>query len=277
MTPSRFVKPSVYLLGFTEVDDAELTRYLKDTGNDEFMILYRNALDMGVKSAECLASFFAKLCYSSLSLGKNDNITQTRDIPANLAACFSHGHSSVFGHINFNFVITNCSRVFTHELVRHHVGTEYSQTSGRYVRTEQIKVVWDPILDPIQKDIEATLDYLQIKYRNACEDMKLNDPKQSFDYKKKVTSALRRIFLPNGIANEIGFTLNVRAARHIIQMRTSGHAEWEIRYVFAQIFEILSKNYPLLFADARVRMVDDLPEVYGMRTTPYELAHPAVE
>ena len=274
MISSPFVKPSVFLIGFTEVDDSELLRYLKHTHNEDFITLYRKALDSGVKSAECLASFFAKLCYSSLSLGKNDNITQTRDIPSNLAACFEHGHSSVFGHINFSFVITNCSRVFTHELVRHHVGTEFSQTSGRYVRTEDIKVVWDPILDPIKKDVEAALDYLQIKYRNACIDMNLDDSKNTFDYKKKVTSALRRIFLPNGIANEIGFTLNVRAARHIIQMRTSSHAEWEIRYVFAQIFEILRKNYPLLFADAQVRMVDDLPEVYGMRTTPYELAYP---
>jgi len=275
--PSPFVKPSVYLLGFTEVNDIELVRYLEDTGNQAFIQQYRHALELGLSPAECLVSFYAKLCYASLSPGKNDNIDKTRDIPANLAACLAHGHGSVFGHVNFNFVITNCSRVFTHELVRHHVGTEYSQTSGRYVRTDKLKVVWDPILEPIKHDIELTLEYLEMKYRMACEDMNLNDPKQSFDYKKKVTSALRRMFLPNGVANEIGFSMNVRAARHMIQMRTSAHAEWEIRYVFAQIYEILSKKYPHMFSDAKVRMVDDLPEVYGMRTTPYELAQPKGE
>jgi thymidylate synthase (FAD) len=190
---------------------------LEDTGNQAFIQQYRQALELGLSPAECLVSFYAKLCYASLSPGKNDNIDRTRDIPANLAACLAHGHGSVFGHVNFNFVITNCSRVFTHELVRHHVGTEYSQTSGRYVRTDKLKVVWDPILEPIKHDIELTLEYLEMKYRMACEDMNLNDPKQSFDYKKKVTSALRRMFLPNGVANEIGFSMNVRAARHMIQ------------------------------------------------------------
>ena len=42
--PSPFVTPSVYLLGFTEVNDTELIRYLEDTGNQAFIQQYRHAL-----------------------------------------------------------------------------------------------------------------------------------------------------------------------------------------------------------------------------------------
>ena len=69
--PSPFVTPSVYLLGFTEVNDTELIRYLEDTGNQAFIQQYRHALELGLSPAECLVSFYAKLCYASLSPGKN--------------------------------------------------------------------------------------------------------------------------------------------------------------------------------------------------------------
>ena len=41
----------------------------------------------------------------------------------------------------------------------------------------------------------------------------------------------------------------MRAARHIIEMRTDEHAEEEIRLVFNKIGDILKYEYPALFGD----------------------------
>lgn len=92
-----------------------------------------------------------------------------------------------------------------------------------------------------------------------------------FGRKKKITSALRRL-LPNGQSNEIGFSANLRTLRHTVQVRTSRHAEWEIRFVFGKVYELLKGRYPMLFHGAWEEVVDDLVEVSGMKMQPYERA-----
>lgn len=167
--------------------------------------------------------------------------------------------NSVFEHSVLNFMITDCSRILTHELVRHRAGTAFSQTSGRYVRTDVLDVVHDPILDPIKDMVVEAGLFLEDWYKKAVDKIGVNDMKD-FSQKKKVTSALRRL-LPNGQANEIGFSCNFRALRHIIQMRTSRHAEWEIRYVFNQFYDLVKAEYPAIFADASAEDVDGLFEI----------------
>ena len=87
--------------------------------------------------------------------------------------------------------------------------------------------------------------------------------------KKQLTSALRR-FLPNGQSNEIGFTVNIRQLRHIVQIRTSRHAEWEIREVVGQVYDLLNLAYPLLFYGSSAEVVGGQLEVSGMRMQPYD-------
>lgn len=55
-----------------------------------------------------------------------------------------------------------------------------------------------------------------------------------------------------------------------MQLRTSRHAEWEIRYVFNQIYNLLNAKYPLLFYGASISYVDGLLEITGMRSQPYD-------
>ena len=98
--------------------------------------------------------------------------------------------------------------------------------------------------------------------------MKLDDLKD-FSRKKKITSALRRL-LPNGQSNELGLSLNLRALRHTVQVRTSRHAEWEIREVFGQIYRLVKARFPLIFTGAKEEAFDGLVEVSGMKLQPYE-------
>jgi len=255
----KFVTPKTYLVGYTAIDVNGLSDYLKDTGQEDFLSVIGEAKKEGLSDGEILCSFYAKLCYASLVLGKNKNITKTRDIYDNIIATISSGHGSVFEHCNLNFVTTNCSRVFTHELVRHRAGTAFSQTSGRYVRTDEIGLVYDPILDPVKDDIKEAEEYLETVYKRMESKLDIANIKD-FSIKKKLTSAMRRI-LPNGQNNEIGFSLNLRALRHTIAMRTSEHAEYEIRVIFNQVYDLVKSKYPAIFADSIEEIKSGLVQV----------------
>jgi thymidylate synthase (FAD) len=255
----NFVKPKTYFIGATALDINSLTEYLTDTDQLCFLEEIEKAKEEGISDGEILCSFYAKLCYASLSLGKNKNITKIRAIADNILGTVDSGHGSVFEHAQLNFVVRDCSRVYTHEQVRHRVGTAYSQTSGRYVRNDKLNVVIDPILEPAYDLVEEARDYLEKWYKRVEERLDIANEK-SFGRKKKLTSAMRRM-LPNGQANELGFSLNLRSLRHLIELRTSEHAEWEIRLIFNQVYELVKKKYPAMFMDAKTELKENLLEI----------------
>lgn len=300
----RFVQPKVFMVGSTNVDPEELRSYLAYTNQTEFMNDIQDARNVGITWAEIMTSLFAKLCYKSIVPGKNANVSKTRSIKKNLESCFDTAHGSVFEHFNLNFIITDCSRVFTHELVRHRAGTAFSQTSGRYCRLDSIDLVLDPILEPVKDLINSLMWKIEdVVYLMECrlglrrpnpdhmadmeacitrrdeEGWTLQQieevrwvPDDSFDFekRKKLTSAIRRV-APNGQSNEIAFSLNIRALRHIVQLRTARAAEWEVRSVFNQVYHLVREKAPLMFYRAKTREYDGLLEIYGMKGNPYEL------
>jgi thymidylate synthase (FAD) len=85
-----------------------------------------------------------RLCYMSF-----DNPR-----PGGNAAYIRHikqvGHGSVLEHSNFGIIFTGVSRSFTHELVRHRVGTAYSQLSQRYVEHDGTFVVPPELKEEVQ-------------------------------------------------------------------------------------------------------------------------------
>jgi thymidylate synthase (FAD) len=255
----HFVLPKTYFIGYTAVDLDALTEYLTDTDQLEFLQDIKEAQDRGLNGGEILCSFYAKACYSSLTTKKNKNISKTRDIYNNIIGILDSGHGSVLEHCNLNFMVTNCSRIFTHELVRHRVGTAFSQTSGRYVRSDVLNVVIDPILEPAYDLVEEARKYLESWYKRMEERLGIEQVKE-FALKKKLTSAMRRM-LPNGQSNEMGVTLNIRSLRHTIENRTSEHAEWEIRYIYNQIYKLVKGKYPVMFIDAQTETKDGLLEI----------------
>lgn len=297
------VKPKVFLVGFSCLHLEGLLDYLKYTDQMDFYESVLAAKQDGISDAEIMCSMYAKLCYKSLTLGKNSNVSRIRDVRSNLEGCHDTGHGSVFEHVNINFIVTDCSRVYTHEQVRHRQGWAYSQTSGRYCRLDKIDLVWSSLLDPV-KDLwmehlgkTEDLVYLtecKLGLRKAPEGLENTGPERAlfyrdqgdlvaadkykwvpdnsfnFDKRKAITSAIRRI-APNGQANEIGMSVNIRALRHTVQLRTQRFAETEIRDIFGQVYCLTKAKFPTIFYKAKERIVDGLTEVYGMRTQPYEI------
>lgn len=256
----NFITPTTFMIGATSINLDEIVRYLEYTNQQEFLKDILDAKAEGINDGEILCSFYAKLCYASLTDKKNLNISRTRSIHGNVMATIESLHGSVFEHVFLNFVVTDCSRVFTHELVRHRVGTSFSQTSGRYVRSDVLKLVVDPILTPAYERIESIRKFLEEQYKLLSTELGMDESHISFDVKKKITSAMRRI-LPNGQSNEIGFGVNLRTLRFLIQQRTSRHAEWEIRLIFNQIADLVKEKYPLMFCDATFELVDGQTEI----------------
>jgi thymidylate synthase (FAD) len=258
MKNKNFVLPQTYLTGYTVFADG-LFQYLKDTDQEEFINDINEAKNKGLSDGEILCSFYAKACYASLTTKKNKNISKIRGIKENIIGTLDSGHGSVLEHCTLNFITKDCSRVYTHEQVRHRVGAAYSQTSGRYVRTDDLNVVIDPILEPAYDLVEEARLYLECWYKKMEDRLNINEEK-SFDRKKKLTSAMRRM-LPNGQANEMGFSLNLRSLRHLIELRSSVHAEWEIRLIYNQIYDLIKDKYPAIFIDSKVEIKDNLKEI----------------
>lgn len=314
----KLVKPKVFFVGATEADPAGLRAYLEYTDQMEFWPTFEQALAEGIPSGEALCSVYSKLCYRSLTLGKNSNVRRVRDIEDNLKGTIASAHFSVFEHCQLNFIVTNCSRIYSHEQVRHRSGPPngdanaidndlpgdgwaYSQTSGRYCRLDSIDLVWDDCLDPVKEMWQKGLrDVEDLVYLTECrlglrkphpdfpdyspgywintrdqsskpdEGKWVPDDTFNFEKRKKLTSAIRRI-APNGQANELGLSVNLRALRHTVQVRTARFAEVEIRNVYAQIYDLVRGKFPTIFHDARVEMVDGFPEVKGMVMQPYDV------
>lgn len=247
--------PRTFLVGATAPEWEGLRAYLEYTDQVSFLEEAHEYCEANNDDPLCLVSFYAKLCYKSLTEGKNANVTKIRGIEDNLKGVIASGHGSVFEHVWLNFVTTDCSRVFTHELVRHRVGTAFSQTSGRYVAIDDIDLVLPPELrfsgSPFAVEkadaVTSVIDELGDNIRIGCVKLRelLITADMPFAEKKRITSAIRRL-APNGQTNEIGWSCNVRALRHLIELRTAGHAEWEIRYVFNEVAQMVFAKWPMM-------------------------------
>ena len=182
------------------------------------------------------------------------------------------GHGSVLGHVSASFVFDNVSRIFTHELIRHSAGTAISQESGRYVRKTGDVEMWNPpeiikelktkegIVMPLVTEYLMTMRGVLDRYLYRLIDL---DNCKDFGYKKRVTSWLRR-YNYEGLPTSIVFTMNFRALRYILEERTSVHAEEEMRFIFQEVGRIAKKQWPNVFADFEVNVVDGY-EVYSTK------------
>ncbi|MFQ5788264.1 MAG: FAD-dependent thymidylate synthase, partial [Thermodesulfobacteriota bacterium] len=165
--------------------------------------------------------------------------------------------NSVLEHAQVSFGIVGVARVFTHELARHRSGCAISQESLRFVRLTDIDVVLSPEIplrfladEKAELVMEEMMDYVEKgeELQKKMSDIFGLDNRTDFGEKKIITSWMRRI-APIGLATHLVWSCNLRALRHILEMRTSVHAEEEIRKVFDQIGFIVKKKFPSVFQD----------------------------
>ncbi len=244
------VTPEVFLIARPAIDWDAVERYLAAVGGLEWR--ERIAALGDRPEGESLIEFMGRMCYRSWAPGLNPNVTQVRrDSAAYLLNVLASGHGSVLEHANYSFIFHNVSRVFTHELVRHRAGTAVSQESMRYVRLTDIPFELPAFVREDPALLEAANDLImrsETFLRLATEKTGITEAGVPFHRKKEVTSAMRR-YVPDGVATSIGWSANIRAIRHTVELRTDPGAEEEIRRIFDRVGQLMAAEVPALFAD----------------------------
>ena len=248
----KSVQPEVFLVARPEIDYDQLAAYLSEVGGEKWLEkLDRCDLD----DAQNLAEFAGKICYRAWEPGLNPNIVRVRnDQETYLQNILKQAHGSVLEHVSFSFVLHNCSRVFSHELVRHRPGTAISQESLRFVRLADIPFwfpEWAQSDAELMKRATALLEQMEEFQRWMAGHFGLDDDATKMHEKKHKTSFMRR-FAPEGVATGLVWTANIRTLRHTIEARTDTGAEEEIRLVFSKIAELMRAEAPALFGDYTV-------------------------
>jgi thymidylate synthase (FAD) len=237
--------------GFLEGFDPELgfTGYLEDP--------------TPLPDSSQLCKTAGQLCYASFGPRRTTN--------ENAAAYFerltSAGHGSVLEHSSFSFLLYGISRSVTHELVRHRAGVGISQVSQRYVSGNVLRFVERPeyVNDPeLHTLFEERADRAAAEYAAMAERLlerqeggaSMLSADQKTDARKKVQQTSRSL-LPNETEAPMVFSGNVRALRHIVEMRADAHAESEIRSLALRIFLCLREADPILFGDYEIGSLPD--------------------
>ncbi len=240
----------VFLISSPNLDWLQIRRYLRLVGGESWAD--RVTSDPTMVDAEALVEFSGKFCYRSWEAGLNPNVsTVSEDSLAYHGNILASGHGSVLEHANFTFILHDVSRVFTHEIVRHRVGVAISQESLRFVRLDDIPF-WFP--EWVRNDYELMvrahqlLEEMEVFQAWMADHFGLDDDSVPFAEKKHKTSFMRR-FAPIGLATGMVWTVNVRAIRHVIAMRTNLAAEEEARLVLDKVAELALRAVPALMQD----------------------------
>lgn len=142
-------------------------------------------------------------------------------------------HQSTLEHTYFFFHI-QCSRATANQIVRHRVGTSYSQRSQRYVDEGEFEYIVPPSMEKYRGFYTTRLEQMSQDYQAM---RVMGVPKED-----------ARFLLPN-IATHMTVSFNARSLRHFLNLRLDSTAQWEIRSIANQILEQVKGVTPSLFED----------------------------
>jgi len=268
------VKPKIFFLGEPKMhlgtaDDPGVVQWLRHLGGEEALSCLEHVEGADI---ERLIELLARRCYKSFAPGLNPNVKKIRKVSEDYHANIAKSrHGSVVAHGMVTYAIEDCSRVFTHEMVRNWVGNERSQESLRYVRLTDLRFWIPPI---ISSQLERQVLGMGYSRPGTGEDTFCGTPEDifmhvistcewgqralakyydienvpDFETKKKLTSTFRRI-APLGLATGIGISFNLRSLRWVIEQRTDTHAEDEMRLIIGLIAEDAMRRWPMMFQD----------------------------
>lgn len=257
---TSFNEISVRNIAKTVVDREEVRAWLDEMGANEFEIPEEDA----VSDPALLVALAAKQCYMAFQPGLNPNVNKVRkDMVKYLDNVLNQRHGSVLEHAVFTFGINGCSRVFTGEMNRHRAGVGISERSMRYIRYTDIKF-WMPECFRDELGDTPIIAEKKGRSRETLTAMFKHDelgmaifadiwkdelsPESTFHKKKVLTSAFRR-GIGMGVATGGVWTLNLRALRHVIALRTDAGAEEEIVHIFKKVGKIMINKVPEVFGD----------------------------
>ncbi|OHD57104.1 MAG: thymidylate synthase, flavin-dependent [Spirochaetes bacterium GWF1_51_8] len=173
--------------------------------------------------------FNARICYDSHSKISEDSYKSF------LPTLMKNGHLSIFEHSWASFYIDGISRAASHQLVRHRIAS-FTQRSQRYVTESHFEYI-------VPDSVAASPQALAL-YEGAMKSLQEG-------YRLLLEMGIRkedaRFLLPNATPTSLTITANFREWLHIIDLRVSPHAQWEIREMCAVVWKRLYQIAPIVF------------------------------
>ena len=256
------VHPGAVMIARPQVELAGMRRFLEGYGEELNFGQYLDDPDR-LPPASLLSKVAGQTCYASWGRGRTMNANGRRYLD-NIK---EQGHGSVLEHAVVSFLLYGVSRSLTHELVRHRAGFAISQLSQRYVDGRVLRFVMRPefAADPaLRRLAEDDFDRSAELYERVAQELLAlqegGDPLLSGeakrDRRKKVNQAAREM-LPNAAETVLTWSGNMRALRHVIEMRASEHAEVSINELALRIFLCLYMHDPIMFGDYEIVSLPD--------------------
>ncbi|HME18262.1 MAG TPA: FAD-dependent thymidylate synthase [Nitrososphaerales archaeon] len=161
------------------------------------------------------------------------------DLPALKAAIQAKGAPDdpdvLLDHVVYMFEIEDCSRVTTHQLVRHRAAS-YDQESQRFSAATREGVVTPPSVQKNEAALGAYDEALKAVYSAYEKMVAAGIPKEDARY-----------VLPSAIKTKLVMTLNARSLMHIVWQRTALQAQWEIRELASKMLSLAKEATPELW------------------------------
>ncbi|HDD26198.1 MAG TPA: FAD-dependent thymidylate synthase [Acidilobales archaeon] len=155
---------------------------------------------------------------------------------------FKRGHFSPWEHSVYTFEV-KCSRVCSHQLVRHRIAS-YSQLSQRFKVVKEYKVITPPSIRKDEELLKLFNEFVNKAYELYMEFIKAGVPPEDARY-----------ILPQGVHTKILVTMNAREILHFLSLRMCSRAQWEIRRIAWSLWSELLKVHPKLFRYAGPRCI----------------------
>ena len=143
---------------------------------------------------------------------------------------------AVMDHVFYMFEIEDCSRVTTHQLVRHRA-VSYDQESQRFSAATREGVVTPPSVQSNEAGCQAYDGALKVVYSAYEKMVAAGVPKEDARY-----------ILPSAIKTKLVMTLNARSLMHVVWQRTALQAQWEIRELATALRGLAQEATPELWA-----------------------------
>jgi len=175
-------------------------------------------------NAEKLIERYTRICYNS-----EDKTTEDSYIKF-LPGIIKRGHISPLSFAHAVFHISEVSRAFSHQMVRHsHL--RYLQRSQRYCPENDPRYVIPEGIN--EEEFAKDMDYVWEGYRKIQEISVKNED--------------ARYILPNACETEMCVAGNLQSWWDFLRLRLGKHAQWEIRKVAQEIYKILNEKCPHIF------------------------------
>jgi thymidylate synthase (FAD) len=173
-----------------------------------------------IQRTENMASLIwkaARVCYSIKSMPELEqewNETPDEKRIGLIIGLMQRGHRTTYSHPNFSFVIV-CSRVVSHQIVRHQVGVTIDQESQRYVPYEDgFRYIEPENIDG--EKYKVIMEKAHDQYMTIYKEFRLSGQG------KRESAELARYVLPSSISTRMVCTTSLAALLHLNDVRVQG-------------------------------------------------------